>query len=92
MLPTREQQQIQRAVQLDRPSLSASRYPFSYLEMDGTGVPVVRKETAGRHGKTEGQPAHTREVKLGCVFTQIRWDASRTGPRLDYVRSRDRNR
>jgi hypothetical protein len=22
----------------------------------------------------EGQPAHTREVKLGCVFTQTRWD------------------
>jgi hypothetical protein len=24
--------------------------------------------------KTEGQPAHTREVKLGCVFTQTTWD------------------
>jgi hypothetical protein len=42
--------------------------------MDGTGVPVVKKETAGRQGKTEGQPAHTREVKLGCVFTQATWD------------------
>ena len=27
----------------------------------------------GRQGKVEGQPAHTREVKLGCVFTQTRW-------------------
>src|SRR5207237_3395721 len=26
-----------------------------------------------RPGKTEGQPAHTREAKLGCVFTQTRW-------------------
>jgi hypothetical protein len=43
--------------------------------MDGTGVPVVKKETVGRQGKTEGQPAHTREVKLGCVFTQAKWDA-----------------
>ncbi len=42
--------------------------------MDGTGVPVVKKETAGRKGKIEGQPAHTREVKLGCVFTQTNHD------------------
>ena len=42
--------------------------------MDGTGVPVVKKETVGRKGKTDGQPAHTREVKLGCVFTQTTWD------------------
>jgi len=42
--------------------------------MDGTGVPVVKKETEGRKGKTDGQPAHTREAKLGCVFTQTAWD------------------
>jgi hypothetical protein len=35
---------------------------------------VVKKETVGRHGKIAGQPAHTREVKLGCVFTQTTWD------------------
>jgi hypothetical protein len=42
--------------------------------MDGTGVPVVKKETAGRKGKLDGLPAHTREAKLGCVFTQTKWD------------------
>src|SRR5260370_21133313 len=42
--------------------------------MDGTGVQVVKKETEGRKGKTDGQPAHAREVKLGCVFTQTAWD------------------
>jgi hypothetical protein len=42
--------------------------------MDGTGVPVVKKETLGRKGKQAGQPAHTREAKLGCVFTQTCWD------------------
>ena len=42
--------------------------------MDGTGVPLVRQEIEGRKGKTDGQPAHTREVKLGCVFTQTTWD------------------
>jgi hypothetical protein len=30
--------------------------------MDGTGIPVVKKETVGRQGKTEGEPSHTREV------------------------------
>jgi hypothetical protein len=45
-----------------------------YVQMDGTGVPVVKKETEGRKGKIEGQPAHTREAKLGCVFTQTAWD------------------
>ena len=51
------------------------RIPILYVQMDGTGVPVVKKETLGRQGKADGQPAHTREVKLGCVFTQTTWDA-----------------
>ena len=55
------------------PCSPASR-PVLYVQMDGTGVPVVKKETLGRAGKIDGQPAHTREVKLGCVFTQTRWD------------------
>ena len=37
----------------------------------------MKKETEGRKGKTDGQPAHTREVKLGCVFTQTTWDQDR---------------
>jgi hypothetical protein len=48
--------------------------PVLYVQMDGTGVPVVKKETEGRKGKMDGQPAHTREAKLGCVFTQTAWD------------------
>ncbi len=44
--------------------------PRLYVCMDGTGVPVVRKETVGRQGKGEDGQAKTREVKLGCVFTQ----------------------
>lgn len=44
--------------------------PRMYICMDGTGVPVVKKETAGRLGKGEDGQAKTREVKLGCVFTQ----------------------
>jgi hypothetical protein len=73
-LAAREQQQIDRAMQLDLPLVLGEPVPVLYVEMDGTGVPVVRKETVGRQGKREGQPAHTREAKLGCVFTQTRWD------------------
>jgi len=69
-----EQQQIQRAVQLDLPIVIGKPIPILYVQMDGTGVPVVKKETVGRPGKTDGQPAHTREAKLGCVFTQTTWD------------------
>jgi hypothetical protein len=46
----------------------------AYVCMDGTGVPVVKKETLGRVGKEGGQ-AKTREAKLGCVFIQSRVDA-----------------
>ena len=69
-----EQKEIQRAVQLDLPMVLGEAVPILYVQMDGTGIPVVKKETVGRQGKTEGQPAHTREVKLGCVFTQTTWD------------------
>jgi hypothetical protein len=59
---------------LDVPLAAGAPIPILYVQMDGTGVPVVKKETAGRQGKIAGQPAHTREVKLGCVFTQTTWD------------------
>ncbi len=70
----REQDEIQKALQLELPVVAGEPIPFLYVQMDGTGVPVVKKETVGRQGKIEGQPAHTREAKLGCVFTQTRWD------------------
>ncbi len=70
----REQGEIQKALQLDLPVIAGEPMPILYVQMDGTGVPVVKKETAGRQGKTAGQPAHTREAKLGCVFTQTTWD------------------
>ena len=70
----REQEEIQKAVQLDLPAIAGEPIPILYVQMDGTGVPVVKKETLGRQGKTAGQPAHTREVKLGCVFAQTTWD------------------
>jgi hypothetical protein len=70
----KEKEEIQRAVQLDLPIIISDAVPVLYVQMDGTGVPVVNKETAGRKGKLDGVSAHTREVKLGCVFTQTKWD------------------
>jgi hypothetical protein len=69
-----EQREIGKAIQLDLPVVVGEPIPILYVQMDGTGVPVVKNETEGRKGKTDGQPAHTREVKLGCVFTQTTWD------------------
>ena len=44
-----------------------------YVLGDGTGVPVTKAEATGHAGKNGGQ-AKTREVKLGCVFTQTTTD------------------
>jgi hypothetical protein len=69
-----EQREIQRAMQLDLPIVVGQPVPTLYVEMDGTGVPVVKAETEGRSGKVNGQPAHTREAKIASVFTQTTWD------------------
>jgi len=73
-IAARAQAEIQQAMQLDLPMIVGPPIPILYVQVDGTGVPVVKKETVGRQGNTEGQPAHTREAKLGCVFTQTAWD------------------
>jgi len=45
-----------------------------YAAIDGTGVPVTSRETAGRQGKGEDGRARTREVKLAVFFTQDKVD------------------
>jgi hypothetical protein len=45
-----------------------------YMLIDGTGVPMTAKETAGRPGKGEDGRARTREVKLAVFFTQHELD------------------
>jgi hypothetical protein len=47
-----------------------------YAAIDGTGVPVTARETAGRDGKGADGRARTREVKLAVFFTQDQLDAS----------------
>ena len=48
--------------------------PIMYVSADGTGVPMVAEELAGRRGKQPDGKAKTRQVYLGCVFTQHRTD------------------
>lgn len=80
-----EGRQIQRLVNLVAPAVaaqleaggpaSADPIPILYAEVDGTGVPMVAEELAGRPGKQEDGSAQTREVKLGAIFTQTQTDA-----------------
>ena len=48
--------------------------PVMYVSADGTGVPMVPEELIGRRGKQADGKAKTRQVYLGCVFTQHRVD------------------
>jgi hypothetical protein len=45
-----------------------------YACIDGTGVPMTSRETAGRDGKGADGRARTREVKLAVFFTQDKLD------------------
>jgi hypothetical protein len=68
-----ERRELQRAKQLDLPMVVGKPVPVLYVQIDATGVPVVKKETVGRQGK-DGHPARHRDAKLGSVFTQTTWD------------------
>ena len=48
--------------------------PVMYVSADGTGVPMRRSELEGRRGKQSDGTAKTRQVYLGCVFTQHKLD------------------
>jgi Uncharacterised protein family (UPF0236) len=60
--------------QLPPPVHASGSIPILYVAVDGTGVPMVAKELVGRSGKQPDGSARTREVKLGCVFTQTTID------------------
>ena len=44
--------------------------PIMYASADGTGIPMRTSELVGRKGKQPDGTAKTRQVYLGCVFTQ----------------------
>lgn len=66
---------VQRAVEAAPAETSPAPIPVLYVEVDGTGAPMVPAALAGRKGKQPDGTAKTREVKLGCVFTQHGTDA-----------------
>lgn len=55
----------------DQPG-SAARppVPIMYVSADGIGIPMRKKELEERAGKQADGTAKTRQVYLGCVFTQ----------------------
>lgn len=55
---------------LSEKAIPLKSIPKLYICLDGTGVPMVKKELLHRQGKAEDGTAKTREAKLGCVFTQ----------------------
>jgi hypothetical protein len=69
-----EKARAARTLQLELPAVLGPAVPLLYIEMDGTQVPMVRPDLEGRAGRVEGQPARTREVKIGAVFTQTTTD------------------
>lgn len=62
--------QMQQARTEHPPAPPSAPVPVLYVEADGTGVPMRKAELAGRKGRAADGSAQTREVKLGCVFTQ----------------------
>lgn len=57
-----------------------------YIVLDGTGAPMLPCECADRPGKdpdTNGGKAGTREVKIGCLFTQTETDPDTGDPVQD---------
>lgn len=56
--------------QTRKPDPKQQLIPVMYVSYDSTGVPMIREELVGRKGKQPDGTAKTREIKLGCVFTQ----------------------
>ena len=73
-IETRQQKDIRSAKQLHLPAVAGPPIPYLYVQVDGTQVPVRKAETQDRAGRTPGQPARTRECKLGVTFTQTAVD------------------
>jgi hypothetical protein len=63
---------IQSWLQERTPTIPKVAPNVMYVSYDGTGVPTTKSETKGRKGKQPDGSSKGREVKLGCVFTQLR--------------------
>jgi hypothetical protein len=52
------------------PGITTDGPDLCYVVLDGTGAPMLPSECADRPGKRPDGKATTREVKIGCFFTQ----------------------
>jgi hypothetical protein len=68
------QQEVAEAFNGTEASAPEMPIPIMYIDFDGTGVPMVKRELEGRQGKQEDGTSKTREAKLGCIFTQTTTD------------------
>jgi hypothetical protein len=57
-------------MEAELPTEQTEAVPRLYVSCDGTGIPMRRSELAGVKGKGADGKASTREVKVGCVFTE----------------------
>lgn len=58
----------------DREETRCGAAPTLYVSYDGTGVPMRKVETQNRKGKQPDGTSKGREVKLGSVFTSLKFD------------------
>lgn len=63
-------EEIQSYARRSPPAQPVKPVEVFYASVDGTGVPMMAEELEDRPGKQEDGSSKTREVKLGCVFTQ----------------------
>ena len=86
----RQQAEIHRALQRPLPEAGGEPIRVLYVEIDGSGVPVVPAEIHARPGKPPGEPAHTREAKFLSLNPSPRRNLllQAVERNLDYIRVR----
>jgi len=67
-------QKIATQLKLTSSEVQAKPMPICYVEADETGIPMAAKELKDSKGKQLDGTTKTREVKLGCVFSQSQTD------------------
>ena len=63
-IAARQQEQIQRAVQLDLPMVVGEPILILHVQIDGTGVPVVKKPSAVRARSKGNLPTRARSTGM----------------------------
>jgi hypothetical protein len=69
-IEARNKAKILDAFDPNSPKLQPAAAPIMYIEYDGTSIPAVKRDTENRKGKQADGTAKTREMKVGCIFTQ----------------------